>query len=591
MKKSHNRLEPLAWMLKFIWLNARFPFLVASLQQILSACLPVTVAFAVGRLIKEIEGNGSYVWQWVLLLVLAHLAGQGFVFNSFKDYLYQQKLEAALDDPILQKVSKLPLTYFEQSEFFDLITRMAAPSKRIASIAEDILHTLGTWMKMVLLLLYIGGFFWWLIPVLMVISIISSRFDTKIGVSRQTFEKKMTVTEREKTYAEQLLSGRTSTVEVKVFGLKKELIGRWNSWSARIHKARLAFELVILKKDLLVASPRIVILLTCIVLIGWQMREGNSGLAIFSSTIIALLSFFDAMENTSFYSRNLGEGSAYVAEMRSLLQFPEHDKDHAKYSFPNPLCRGIEFQNVTFTYPNDDQPALKNICLQIRVGEKVALVGANGSGKSTLVKLLLGLYEPNEGKILIDGIDMKEINESDLRKSISVVFQDFVKYSLTARENIAIGQIDSIQDIDRIRNASSLGGASEFISQLPFQYETPLGKLTPYSHEPSGGQWQRIAISRGLIRQAQLFVFDEPAASLDPLAEADLYNQIGHILQDQTAVLISHRLGSVRVCDRIVVLHEGAVIEEGTHAALLQKRGLYWEMHSAQSGWYTAVKS
>ena len=184
---------------------------------------------------------------------------------------------------------------------------------------------------------------------------------------------------------------------------------------------------------------------------------------------------------------------------------------------------------------------------------------------------------------------MKDIDLIELRKNMSVVFQDFGKYFLTARENIALGDVEKMQNLEAIQEAAKKGGADEFIKQLPNQYDTPFGRLVPNSHEPSGGQWQRLAISRGLVKNAQILFFDEPTSALDPVAEAQLYNQIGELLEGQTAVLVTHRLGSVHTCDRIIVLDEGEVVETGTHEELMAKGGLYAHMYVSQASWYREV--
>jgi ATP-binding cassette subfamily B protein len=253
---------------------------------------------------------------------------------------------------------------------------------------------------------------------------------------------------------------------------------------------------------------------------------------------------------------------------------------------PVPLRRGIEFRGVGFRYPETEEWALRDIHLSIRPGEKIALVGPNGAGKTTMVKLLTRLYDPTEGTILIDGVDIRDLDPLDLRQRIGVIFQDFVRYHLPAAENIGFGQIEALDRTDRIVESARKSGAHPIIENLPEGYQTMLGRWFHGGHELSVGQWQKIALARAFMREAEILVLDEPTASLDAETEYEIFRHFQELTDGKMAILISHRFSTVRMADRIVVIQEGRIAEVGSHEELLRREGIYAHLFSMQAEGY-----
>jgi ATP-binding cassette, subfamily B, bacterial len=253
---------------------------------------------------------------------------------------------------------------------------------------------------------------------------------------------------------------------------------------------------------------------------------------------------------------------------------------------PTPLSHGIEFRDVGFRYPESDDWALRGINLSIRPGEKIALVGHNGAGKTTVIKLLSRLYDPTEGVILIDGIDIREVDPLDLRQKIGVIFQDFVRYHLPVTENIGFGQIEEVDRMDRIVESARKSGAHAIIENLPEGYQTMLGRWFHGGHELSTGQWQRIALARAFMREAEILVLDEPTASLDAQTEYEIFRHFQELTEGKMAILISHRFSTVRMADRIVVIQGGRIAEAGSHQELLRREGTYARLFSMQAEGY-----
>jgi ATP-binding cassette subfamily B protein len=253
---------------------------------------------------------------------------------------------------------------------------------------------------------------------------------------------------------------------------------------------------------------------------------------------------------------------------------------------PHPIKHGIEFRNVSFRYPDREDWALRNINLHIGPGEKLALVGANGAGKTTLIKLLTRLYDPTEGEILLDGIDLREYDLDDLRDSIGVIFQDFVRYQVTARENIGFGQIKALEDEPRILSAAERGGADQVVAELPKGYDTILGRWFEKGVELSGGQWQKMALGRAFMRDSEVLVLDEPTAALDAEREYEIFQRFRELTDGKIAILISHRFSTVRMADRIAVIENGQLTELGDHQELLDYDGVYAKLFNMQAEGY-----
>jgi ATP-binding cassette subfamily B protein len=296
-----------------------------------------------------------------------------------------------------------------------------------------------------------------------------------------------------------------------------------------------------------------------------------------STLIEGLLMGFSQVAGQSLYLEDLFSFFEIVPEIRS----PEHPRP-----FPSPVGEGFVFQDVGFRYPGAERWAVRNLSFTLRAGEVLALVGENGAGKTTLVKLLARLYDPDEGQILLDGHDLREYDLFDLRANIGVIFQDFVRYHLTAGENIAVGRIEAREDQQRIEDAARRSLADEVIRSLPQGYGQLIGRRFRTGVDLSGGEWQKIAIARAYMRDAQVLILDEPTAALDARAEFEVFQRFKELSEGRTAVLISHRFSTVRMADRILVLHEGRLEDLGTHEELLASRGRYAELFELQAAGY-----
>jgi len=259
---------------------------------------------------------------------------------------------------------------------------------------------------------------------------------------------------------------------------------------------------------------------------------------------------------------------------------------HRSRAVPRPIRDGFAFENVGFRYPGSDRWAVRHLTFNIRSQERVALVGENGAGKTTLVKLLARLYDPDEGKILLDGVDLREYDLESMRRNIGVIFQDFVRYEFILKENIGVSQVDALGDEARIREAARRSLADSVATRLEKGYDQMLGRRFDGGVELSGGEWQKVALGRAYMREAQVLILDEPTASLDARAEYEVFLRFAELTKGKMAVLISHRFSTVRMADRIIVLQGGELVDQGTHEELLARGGLYAELFGLQAAGY-----
>jgi ATP-binding cassette subfamily B protein len=255
-------------------------------------------------------------------------------------------------------------------------------------------------------------------------------------------------------------------------------------------------------------------------------------------------------------------------------------------SAPRPITRGFEFRNVTFRYPGSSRLVLDGLNFHLHPGERVALIGENGEGKTTIVKLLTRLYDPIEGQVLLDGVDLREYNLEDLYREIGVIFQDFMRYEMTARENIAVGRIEQIDDIPHIHQSARKSMADEVVGKLAHGYEQMLGRRFDGGVDLSGGEWQKVALARAYLRDAQILILDEPTAALDARSEYEVFQRFAELTAGKMALFISHRFSTVRMADRIVLLEKGHVAEDGDHEQLTHLGGRYAEMFELQAASY-----
>lgn len=599
LKDFFDALRNTPQAFKLVWQAGRKNALISFGLTPIAALMPAAQAW-VGKLIidnilKVINAGVEpqvglqrvlpYVLLELGLVVLSSLVGQ---FRSLSDRVLQYKLTNHVNSLIMEKAISLDLQFFEDPQFYDNLQNARRQSDSSAiSIVNAILQIIQQVITLASVLVLLVRFSPLLAIVVFVAAIPS--FLSQSQYAEMAFR---AVTRRAKearllNYLEQLLTGNDTFKEVKMFGLGKPLLERYRQLFINFFNEDIA---IARKKSLAGLGWGLLSSLAYYGSYVWVILRTIAGAATLGDMTMFLSIFRQSQQSiTSLLGNfnNLYESNLYLDNLLDYLKItPVLVNPKDGLMAPSPIEQGIRFQNVSFKYPGSDVFVLKNINLFIPPGESIALVGLNGAGKTTLVKLLTRLYDPTEGEILLDGHDLREYDLASLHQRFGVIFQDFVRYQFSVRENIGFGQVDELENLEKIKDAAERGGADQVIEGMPNGYETILGRRWEKGLELSGGQWQKIALARAFMRNAEALILDEPTSALDAEAEYEIFKRFRELMSGQIAVLISHRFSTVRMADRIVVLSDGRIVELGSHAELMARGGPYSRLFELQAEGY-----
>jgi ATP-binding cassette, subfamily B, bacterial len=585
--------------LELVWSTSRALTIALALLTLTAGLLPAGVAY-VGAHIVDAVVNASRTWtasghpslrpvfEWVALegLLVAALAGtqRGL---SLCQSLLRAQLGQRVNVMILEKALTLELAHFEDSEFYDKLTRARreASSRPLSLVTR----TFGLGQNAISLISYgtlLFHFSPWAVVVLLLAGLPSFLSETKFsGDAFRLFRWRSPET-RMQLYLETVLAREDHAKEVKLYGLGPLLLDRYRDIFDKLYSD---------DRDLTVRRESWGFglgLLGTITLYGayaWIAATTVVGRITLGQMTMYLMLFRQGQSAVSAMLSAIGgmyEDNLYLSTLYEYLETPVPPSSGIAQRGAMP-DDGIRFEQVSFTYPGAGEPALHDINLHIRPGESLAMVGQNGSGKTTLIKLLTRLYSPDSGRILLDGTDLGDWDESTLLQRIGVIFQDFARYQMRVGENVGAGDVSHFEDEARWREASDKGMASEFIDGLPSGFNTQLGKWFREGRELSGGQWQKIALARAFMRsRADILVLDEPTAAMDAQAEADIFAHFRELAGNRIAILISHRFSTVRMADQIIVIQDGRIIEHGSHSQLMALDGHYAHLFSLQAQGY-----
>jgi ATP-binding cassette subfamily B protein len=606
LKERFGALKNLPPFLKLVWQTSPALTLGTTLLRLVRALLPVATLY-VGKLIidavvalvgsqhvpislehwQESEPLREIVWLVTAELGLAVLSDLVGRIISLFDGLLAEKFSNETSIRLMEHAATLDLEDFEDSELQDSLER----ARRQASGRITLMSQLfGQAQDIVTILTFAAGlviYAPWLIALLIIALVPAFLGEAYFNARSYALTYARTPERRELDYIRQTGASVETAKEVKIFGLNDFLIARYKKLSDDFYQAN---------KKLSIRRAGWGGVLTALGTLGyyaaygymiWQTITGRfsiGDLTFLSGSFRRLRQLLEGL--LIGFSQTAGQ-ALYLDDLFSFFEIqPEiHSPDNPR-PFPQPIKQGFSFIDVGFKYPEAERWAVRHLNFTLKSGEVLALVGENGAGKTTLVKLLARLYDPDEGKILLDGHDLKEYDIDDLRANIGVIFQDFVRYYLTAAENIAVGRIEARDDEQRIAAAAKRSLADEVIAKLPLGYDQMIGKRFKSGVDLSGGEWQKVAIARAYMRDAQLLILDEPTAALDARSEFEVFQRFKELSSGRTAVLISHRFSSVRMADRILVLANGTVEASGTHEELLAQNGRYAELFELQAAGY-----
>ena len=595
LKEKFSALGNLPRFFNLVWKTSPSLTIVNALLRLVRSAIPVAILY-IGKLIIDqvvqmSRGSGSdhnYLWELVAIeFALAILSDGLSRATTLVDSLLGDLFSNYTSIQIMQHAAILDLDQFEDSNFYDKLERARQQTIGRTILLSQVLSQVQDLITMGFLAAGLVIFNPWLILLLFIAVLPAFIGESYFNDRTYSLSRRQTPERRELDYIRYIGASDETAKEVKIFDLSGFLIDRFRQLSGKFYKDN---------KQLSIKRSLWGTLFSVLGSLGYYgayvyiISEAISGkLSIGTLTFLAgsFRQLRSLLEGILSRFTSVSQGAIYLKDFFDFFDIqPKIKLSSNARAFPKPIQQGFTFEDVGFKYANSEYWANRHLNFTLHAGEKLALVGENGAGKTTLVKLLARLYDPTEGRILLDGYDLREYNLAELRKQVGVIFQDYLRYQMTVSQNIAVGDISEKENKELIIHSARQSLADLLIQKLPGKYDQPLGKRFNQGVELSGGEWQKIALARAYMKDAQLFILDEPTSALDARAEYEVFQRFSELTKGKTAVLISHRFSTVRMADRILVLDRGEILEEGSHAELLNKKNRYAELFNLQAMGY-----
>ncbi len=562
--------------------------------RVLVAVLPFAVAKVAQYIIQDIANvlRGQPLAGLFWTLVAAEVGLNVFLglltrAIDYSDSLLANRYTQHVSVRVMEHASRLDLTTYENPVFYDRLERARVQ----ATDRLGMIQMMGRLFQQVITTLVFSAALAWASPWLVLLlafgvlpSFLGETHYAFLGYAKNF---RQTTAKRQMDYLRQVAGSREGAKEVKLFGLNKFFTDRFQALASQIYHEDIA-----LSRSKLIVGGLLGIIGTlgyygAYVFVIWRTLHGGYEIGQFTFLTAAIQQASSNLQQVFSTASGIADQALFLTDLLAFFAMePTVQSKPNGLPAPQPITRGFEFQNVSFTYPGTDRTVLREFNFHLHPGERIALIGENGQGKTTVVKLITRLYDPTEGRILLDGIDLREYSLEDLHRHIGVIFQDFMRFEMTARENIAVGKVDAPHQQADIEIAAHKSLADTVVAKLGHGYDQMLGRRFEGGVELSGGEWQKMALARAYLRDADLLILDEPTAALDARSELEVFERFAELTEGKMALLISHRFSTVRMADRIVVLSGGRLIEEGNHQKLIEQGGLYAEMFEMQAASY-----
>jgi ATP-binding cassette subfamily B protein len=561
--------------------------------RIVVAAMPLAIAIIAAAIVNGIAGalRGNPLPHnfWVLVgteVVLAVSTGGLTRLIDFLDQILANRYTRLVSVRVMRQAAQLDLTTYEDPVFYDRLERARVQATDRLAMIQLMGRLLQQVVTTLVFSIKLFSFSPWLILLLAAGVLPSFLGETHYAFLGYAKNFRQTPSKRQMDYLRQVAGSREGAKELKLFGLSKFFSSRFEKLARSIYLEDVAFSRQKLFVGGLLGTIGTLGYYSAYVFIIWRAIHGAYDIGTFTLATTSIVQASSNLQQVFSTASGIADQALFLTDLVAFFEMKPlvHSRPNALPA-PRPIALGFEFQNVSFAYPGTSRNVLSNFNLTLGPRERIALIGENGQGKTTVVKLITRLYDPTEGRILLDGIDLREYQIEDLHREIGVIFQDFMRYEMTVRDNIAVGSSGD-NALEKIKAAADKSLASDVVAKLAGGYDQMLGRRFETGVELSGGEWQKIALARAYLRDAQLLILDEPTAALDARSELEVFERFAELTKGKMALLISHRFSTVRMADRIVVLAGGRLTEEGTHQELMSRGGLYAEMFEMQAASY-----
>ena len=593
-RERFSALGNLPQFFKLVWHTSPLLTLINALLRIVRSAIPVALLYVAKLIIDQVvqlnhsSGSPNQLWQLVAIeFGLAILSDALSRATNLVDSLLGDLFSNHTSTKIMQHAATLDLDQFENSAFYDKLERARQQTVGRTILLSQLLSQVQDLITMLFLAAGLFVFNPWLLLILFIAVLPAFAGESYFNNLSYSLSRNQTPERRELDYIRFLGASDETAKEVKIFNLSGFLIDRFRVLSNKFYKDN---KRLVIKRSLwgtlfaVLGSLGYYGAYVFIILSTIEGKLSIGDLTFLAGSFRQLRSLLEAV--LSRFTA-VSQGAVYLKDFFDFFHIQPLIKNiSTPRPFPKKIVQGFTFEDVGFKYANEERWANRHLSFTLHAGEKLALVGENGAGKTTLVKLLARLYDPTEGRILLDGYDLKEYDFAELRRQVGIIFQDYFRYQMTVSQNIAVGNIAEKENKELIINSAKQSLADALVQKLPGKYEQALGKRFNDGIELSGGEWQKIALARAYMKDAQLLILDEPTAALDARAEFEVFQRFSELTKGKTAVLISHRFSTVRMADRILVLDKGELLEQGSHEELLQMNSRYAELFQLQAKGY-----
>jgi ATP-binding cassette, subfamily B, bacterial len=597
-KGWHERISALRnvpAVLKIVWDSGPGVVVFGLVSRVFSSLMPVLLLWItkliIDNIVRAVNGHHpvspGFWWLVVAEFSLAVLNSILVRSIDYSDSLLADKYTRYVSIRVMNHAASLDLIAYEDPVFYDRLERARVQATDRLVMIQAIGRLVQQAITTITLSISIMFFSPWLMLLL-----IAGVVPAFLGESHFAFlgyakNFRQTPMRRQLDYLRILGGSKEAAKELKLFGLRNFLRDRFTQLSDQIYNENVALSRRKLIAGAMLSTIGTMGYYSAYAFVIWRTVQGVLSIGTLTFLAGAIQQASANIEQIFSTVAGIGDQALFLTDLLAFFEMkPTIQSKPNALPIPRPVRRGVEFRNVSFSYPGNARLILDQINFTLHTGERLALIGENGQGKTTIVKLITRLYDPTEGQILLDGIDLREYDLDDLHREIGVIFQDFMRYEMTARENIAVGRIEELNNLDLLKDAAHKSLADQTIGRLSLGYDQMLGRRFEQGVDLSGGEWQKVALARAYLRDAQLLILDEPTAALDARSEFEVFHRFTELTAGKMALFISHRFSTVRSADRILVLENGKITEEGTHDELASLGGRYAEMFEMQASSY-----